>query len=105
MDEQEIKSFKDLYVKFQERCKHIAKILSEYECDFRESRFNNWELDYDDCHAENRFYCCTSVDIICYGCHVDTRDLYFPIELLSSTDEQIHLYAQEKYKEWNVYGF
>lgn len=23
MDEQEIKSFKDLYIKFQERCKHL----------------------------------------------------------------------------------
>lgn len=31
MDEQEIKSFKDLYIKFQEKCKRVAKILSEYE--------------------------------------------------------------------------
>ena len=99
MDEQEIKSFEDLYIKFQEKCKHVAKILSEYDCDFKESRFNNWELDYNDCHDENKFYCYTSVDIICYGCHVDTKDLSFPIELLSSTDEQIHLYAQMMYKE------
>ena len=41
MDEQEIKSFEDLYIKFQEKCKHVAKILSEYDCDFKESRFNN----------------------------------------------------------------
>ena len=55
MNEQEIKSFEDLYIKFQERCNHVAKILSEYDCDFKESRLNNCELDYSDCHAENRF--------------------------------------------------
>lgn len=99
MDKQEISTFTELYIKFQERCKHIAKILSEYDCDFKESRFNDWELDYDDCHAENKFECYTSVDIICYGCHVDTRFLSFPVELLSATDDQIHQYAQEKYKK------
>lgn len=99
MNEQEITTFTDLYIKFQERCKHIAEILSEYDCDFEESRFNNWELDYDDCHAENKFDCYTSVDIIALGCLVDTRNLCFPIELIASNDEQIHLYAQEKYKK------
>lgn len=99
MNEQEIKSFKDLYIKFQERCKHIAKIISEYDCDFKESRFNNWELDYSDCHAENRFDCYTTVDIYARGCYVDSRSLNFPIELLSATDEQINLYAQKKYKK------
>jgi hypothetical protein len=72
---------------------------AEYDCDFEESRFNNWELDYDDCHAENKFDCYTEVDIYAYGCHVDSRSLSFPIELLSATDDQIHLYAQEKYKK------
>ena len=98
MNEQEILTFTNLYIKFQERCKYVAEILSEYDCDFEESRFNNWELDYDDSHAENKFDCYTSVDIYAYGCHVDTRSLSFPIELLSATDDQIHLYAQEKYK-------
>lgn len=39
MNEQEITTFIDLYVKFQERCKHVAEILSEYDCDFKEARF------------------------------------------------------------------
>ena len=99
MNEQEISTFTDLYIKFQERCKHVAKILSEYDCDFKVSRFNNWELDYADCHAENKFDCYTGVDIYALGCHVDYRSLRFPIELLSATNEQIHLYAQEKYKK------
>lgn len=99
MDKQEISTFTDLYIKFQERCKHIANILSEYDCDFKESRFNNLELDYADCHAENKFDCYTEVDIYAYGCHVDYRSLHFPVDLLSATDEQIHLYAQEKYKK------
>lgn len=99
MDKQEILTFTDLYIKFQERCKHVAKILSEYDCDFEESRFNDWELDYDDRHAENKFDCYTTVDIYAYGCHVDSRSLRFPIELLSATDEQIYQYAQEKYKK------
>ena len=47
MDEQEINSFKDLYIKFQEICRYIAKILSEYDCDFIESSQNailmNWK--------------------------------------------------------------
>lgn len=99
MDKQEISAFTDLYIKFQERCKHVAKILSEYDCDFEESRFNDWELDYDDLHAEKKFDCYTTVDIYAYGCHVDSRSLRFPIELLSATNEQIHQYAQEKYKK------
>ena len=99
MDKQEIATFNELYIKFQERCKHVANILSEYDCDFKESRFNNWGLDYDDRHAENKFDCYTSVDIIRYGCHVDTRSLSFPIELLFATDNQINQYAHEKYKK------
>lgn len=99
MNEQEITTFTDLYIKFQERCKHIAEILSEYDCDFEESRFNDWELDYADCHAESKFYCYTSVDIYAYGCHVDCRSLNFPVELLSATDERIRSYAKEKYKK------
>lgn len=99
MDKQEIATFKDLYIKFQKRCKHISEILSEYDCDFKESRFNDWELDYDDSHAESKFDCYTSVDIIAYGCHVDSVSLSFPIELISASDEQIHSYAQEKYKK------
>lgn len=97
MDKHEFTTFTDLYIKFQERCKHVAEILSGYDCDFKESRFNNWDLDYADCHAENKFDCYTEVDIYAYGCHIDSRSLRFPIELLSATDEQIHLYAQEKY--------
>jgi hypothetical protein len=98
MDKQDIAAFTDLYIRFQERCKHIANILSEYDCDFEESRFNNWELDYADCHAENKFDCYTTVDIYTYGCHVDSRSLHFPIELLSADDAQIHEYALSKYK-------
>ena len=98
MDKQEISTFTDLYIKFQERCKHVAEILSEYDCDFKESRFNNWELDYADCHAENKFDCYTTVDIYAYGCHVDCRSLSFPIELLSADDAHIHEYALSKYK-------
>lgn len=99
MDKQEISTFTDLYIKFQDRCKHIAKILSEYDCDFKESFDNNWELDYADCHAENKFDCYMTVDIYAYGCHVDCRSLSFPIELLSADDSQIHEYALSKYKK------
>ena len=99
MNEQEIATFTDLYIKFQGRCKHVAEILSEYDCDFKESRFNDWELDYDDRHAENKFDCYTTVDIIAYGCHVDSVSLSFPIELISANDEQIHAYAQRKYNK------
>lgn len=99
MDKQEVTTFTELYIKFQEQCKHVAKILSEYDCNFKEFRFNDWELDYDDRRTENKFNCYTEVYIIAYGCHVDIRSLSFPIELLSSTDDQIHQYAQNKYKK------
>lgn len=98
MDKQEILTFIDSYIKFQERCKHVAKILSEHDCDFKESFDNNWELDYADCHAENKFDCCMTVDIYAYGCHIDSRSLCFPIELLSADDSQIYEYALSKYK-------
>lgn len=99
MNEQEIATFTDLYIKFQERCKYIAEILSDYDCDFKESKWDNWELDYDDNHAESKFDCYTEVDIIAPGWHVDSRSLHFPIELLSANDEQIHAYAQRKYNK------
>jgi hypothetical protein len=97
MDKQEITTFAELYIKFQERCKHVAEILSEYDRDFKESRFNDWELDYDDYHVVKNCY--TDVDIIVYGCLVDTRELRIPIELLSADDSQIHEYASNKYKK------
>lgn len=99
MNEQEITTFTDLYIKFQKRCKHVEKILSEYDCDFKEARLNNWELDHADCHAENKFDCYTTVDIYARGCHVDCVTLSFPVDLLYATDNQIHLYAQKKYKK------
>lgn len=99
MNEQELTIFTNLYIKFQERCKHIAEILSEYDCDFKESRFNNWELDYADCHAENKFDCYMSVDIYALGCHVDCRELSFPIEMIAENDEKIRAYAQGKYNK------
>lgn len=43
--------------------------------------------------------CYMDVDIYALGCHVDYRQLSFPVELLSATDDQIHLYAQKKYKK------
>ena len=99
MTEQEVLTFTNLYVKFQERCKHIAEILSEYDCDFKESRRDNWQMDYADCHAENKFDCYMTVDIYARGCHVDSRELRFPIELIAENDERVQLYAQEKYKK------
>lgn len=96
MDRQEITTFTNLYIKFQERCKHIANILSEYDCDFKESRWDDWQLDYD--QNKNPTNCNMDVDIYARGCHVDSRTLFFPVKLLSADDAQIHEYAQEKYK-------
>lgn len=97
MDKQEITNFADLYIKFQERCKHIASILSEYDRDFKESRWDDWQLSYD--QSNNPINCIMDVDIIVYGCLVDTRELRIPIELISATDEQIYEYASSKYKK------
>lgn len=58
---------------------------------------NNTKLDYDQNKIPTN--CIMDVDIYAYGCHVDSRTLSFPIELLSANDEQIHIYAQEKYKK------
>ncbi len=96
MDKYEILTFTDLYIKFQERCKHIANILSEYDCDFKESRWDDWQLDYD--QNKNPTNCNMDVDIYARGCHVDSRTLSFHVKLLSADDTQIHEYAQEKYK-------
>lgn len=98
MNKQEILTFINLHAKFQERCRHIAEILYVYDCDFKESWGNDWELDYADCYAENKFYCYMSVDIYARGCHIDSRSLSFPVELLSANEAQIHEYALSKYK-------
>ena len=95
MDKQEISTFTDLYIKFQERCKHVANILSEYDCDFKESRWDDWQLDYDQNNIPTN--CNMSVDIYARGCHVDSRTLHFPVELLSADDTEINEYAKEKY--------
>lgn len=97
MDKQEISIFTDLYIKFQKQCKHIANILSEYDCDFKESRWDDWQLDYD--QNKNPINCIMDVDIYAMGCLVDSRTLSFPVELLYATDEQTHEYAQRKYKK------
>ena len=77
--------------------KGVAKILSEYDCDFEESWWDDWQLDYDQNKIPTN--CIMDVDIYALGCHVDSCTLSFPIELLSATNEQIHLYAQEKYRK------
>lgn len=97
MNEQEILTFTDLYIKFQEQCDRVAKILSEYDCDFKESQWDDWQLDYDQNKIPTN--CVMGVDIYAYGCHVDSRSLRFPIELLSADDAQIHEYAIVKYKK------
>lgn len=96
MDNQEILIFTNLYIKFQERCKHIAKILYEYDHDFEED-WGEWSLDYDQNNVA--VSCYKDVDLYAYGCHVDSRNLYFPIELLSADDAQIYEYASNKYKK------
>ena len=100
MNEQEIKTFTNLYIKFQERCAHVAKILGNYDSDFKETLFSDWDLDYEeDCYDVSEVDCYMDVDIYALGCHVDCVSLSFPIGLLSATDDQIHLYAQKKYKK------
>ena len=94
MDKQDILT---LYVKFQERCKHIANILSKHDCDFKASKLNDWQLEYD--QNKNPTNCIKDVDIYVMGCYVDSCTLSFPVELLSATDEQIHEYASSKYKK------
>lgn len=86
-----------MYIKFQERCKYIANIISKYDCDFKASKWDDWKLEYD--QKKNPTNCIKSVDIYVMGCYVDSCTLSFPIELLSATDEQIHEYASNKYKK------
>lgn len=97
MNEQDILTFTELYIKFQEQCKHVAEILSEYDCDFKESRWDDWQLDYD--QNKNPTNCIMDVDIYAMGCHVDSRTLSFPAELLSADDSQTYEYASSKYKK------
>lgn len=97
MDKREFTIFTDLYIKLQEQCKHVAKILSEYDSDFSKSRFNTWLLNYDR-YAENKFTCYTEVSIYATGCYINSKSLYFPVDLLYATDNQIHLYARDKYR-------
>lgn len=97
MDKQEILTFTDLYIKFQERCKHISVILYGYDFDFKETWYKDWSIEYD--QNSMAINCYNDVDIYENGCVVDSRTLSFPIELLSADDSQIHKYAQEKYKK------
>lgn len=94
MDKQDILT---LYIKFQERCKHIANIISKYDRDFKASKWDDWKLEYD--QNKNPTNCIKDVNIYVMGCYVDSCTLSFPIELLSADDEQIHEYASNKYKK------
>lgn len=96
MDKQEITTFTNLYTKFQKQCKHVAEILSEYDCDFKESSYRDWQVGYKYDVGVN---CCNDVDIYVRDIYLESRTLYFPIELLSTNDEQIHEYAVNKYKK------
>ena len=99
MNKQEISTFTDLYKKFQEQCKRVAEILSEYDGDFKESYYSDWWVGYKYDTAVN---CCNDVDIYIRNMRIESRTLYFPIELLYANDEQIHEYAVNKYKNKNV---
>lgn len=99
MDKQEITTFIDLYVKFQKRCEHVAEILSEYNRDFDEARFNIWKIDYAVGQAENKFDCYTEIESYVMDCFIKSYTLSFPADLLSADDSQIHEYASSKYKK------
>ena len=98
MDKQEIITFTDLYVKFQKQCNMIAEILSEYNRDFNEAKYNIWKIDYSVCD-DNKFDCFTEIAVYAMDCWVKSRTLSFPAELLSADDSQIHEYASTKYKK------
>lgn len=98
MDKQEFDAYINLHIKLQERCKHIAEVLSEYDSDFSKSRFNTWVLNYDQ-HAEDELNCYTEIPIYTRGCNIDSKSISFPVCLLYSSDNQINQYAREKYKK------
>lgn len=94
MDKQDVLT---MYIKFQERCKYICNILSKYDRDFKEGKFGDWQLEYD--QNKNPTNCIKDVNIYVMCCYVDSCTLSFPVGLLSATDEQIHEYASNKYKK------
>jgi hypothetical protein len=99
MDNQEISTFVELYTKFQESCKHIASILSEYDCYFNKSWLRVWCINYDGLRTKNKSDCYTDNYVFDISGRIETRTVAFPIELLSATDDQIHQYALENVKD------
>ena len=98
MDNQEISTFVESYIKFQERCKHIAKIISEYDSDYEKAFLRVWNINYDGLRSKNKFDCYTDNYIHNWASgRIDTLTVYFPMELLSATDEEIHQYAQKNH--------
>lgn len=98
MDNQEISTFAESYIKFQERCKHIAKIISEYDSDFEKADLRVWYINYDVLRSKNKFDCYTDNYIHNWvNGRIDTQTLAFPMELLSAADEEIHQYAQKNH--------
>lgn len=98
MNIQEISTFTNLYINFQERCKHIANILSEYDCYFNKSFLRVWDINYDGLRTKNKFDCYTDNYVLDISGRIETRTVAFPMELLSATDEEIHQYARENVK-------
>lgn len=98
MNNQEITNFVESYIKFQERCKRITKIISEYDSDFEKADLRVWNIDYDGLHAKNKFDCYTDNYIHNWvSGRIDTRTVSFPIELISAADEEIYQYAQKNH--------
>lgn len=100
MNTQEISSFIESYIKFQEHCKHIANIISEYDSDFEKADLRVWNINYDGLRSKNKLDCYT--DNYTYNWvsgRIDTLTLTFPMELLSATDEEIHQYAQKNHAQ------
>lgn len=98
MDNREISTFVESYIKFQERCNHIAKIISEYDSDYEKAFLRVWNINYDGLLSKNKLDCYTDNYIHNWvSGRIDTLTLTFPIELLSSSDEEIHQYAQKNH--------
>lgn len=98
MNTQEISTFVERYIEFQERCKRIAHIISEYDSDFEQAYLRIWNINYDGLRSKNKLDCYTVNYIHNWvSGRIEEIKLSFPIELLSAADEEIHMYAQKNH--------
>lgn len=89
MTQEEIKLYTELNKKFIKECERIAKHFARINTDYR--HITDWEIVADEVHGWGEVYS--------RNCYMGTENVYFDLEFLQYTDEELETYVNDVIKK------